>query len=310
MNSVQLVELVESTWNTALPDKRLIALKAVRVAVSTDLLELFDGLFDAKINGIADDPNAIVLVLVHGIQTDGAWHRLVQKELEDVPNINVVSVGYECVTPAQLFSPFRGTPVAKIAREMRDARLMEPKARLMVIAHSFGSYIVSEILRTEPDIQFERIIFCGSIVPRDFQWAIFARSMSPFSIVNDVGTEDFYPVLATFSTSGYGSSGRLGFQTARVTDRYFRYGHSDFFNSDHVRKFWRPFITDGQIEKSDWDIQKPKSSVLVMMLSHPWIGRLMALLAAFLGVELTAQLFPYFARKIETLWIPFSGAFN
>jgi hypothetical protein len=305
MNSVELVVLVESTWKTAIPDKRLMALKAVRVAVATDLLALFDALVDAKIAGIADDPNSIVLVLVHGIQTDGAWHRLVQKELEDVPNINVVSVGYECVTPAQLFSPFRGAPVAKIAREMREARQMDPKARLMVI-----SYIVSKILRADPDIKFERIIFCGSIVPRHFQWAMFAQSMSRLSIVNDVGTEDFYPVLATLSTFGYGSSGRLGFQTARVTDRYFRYGHSDFFNSNHVRKFWRPFITDGQIEKSDWDIQKPKSSVLVLMLSHPWIGRPMAYLAAFFSLVLLAQLLPYLARKFENLWILFFGAFN
>ena len=145
----------------------------------------------------------------------------------------------------------------------------------MVIAHSFGSYIVSRILRSERGMQCERIILCGSIVPRHFQWAEFARSMSKDSIINDVGTADFYPVLATFASVGYGSSGHLGFQTARVTDRYFPYGHSDFFNAEHVRRFWRPFITDGRIETSAWDVKKPKNGIHIMLLSQPWVGRLL-----------------------------------
>lgn len=273
MNSVELVRLVDSSWSTSLPHKRLNALQALRVAVPLDLIELYDALVDGKVASVEDNPNSIVLVLVHGIQTDGAWQRLVQAELHDVPNLNVVGIGYECVTPAQLVSPFRGTPIAKVTAEMREIREMDPKARLMVIAHSFGSYIISRILRANRDIQFERIIFCGSIVPRHFRWGEFARPMSKSSIINDVGTADFYPVLATFASIGYGSSGRLGFQTARVTDRYFPYGHSDFFNAQHVREFWRPFVAEGRIEVSDWDLKMPKNGIHIMMLSHPWLGR-------------------------------------
>lgn len=273
MTDVELVGLVESTWANARPERRPAAMNALRVAVDEELLGLFDALLDAKFANIEDDPNAIVLILVHGIQTDGAWHRLVQNELSDVPNINVIESSYDCVTAAQLVGPFRSTPIEKVAREMREARRREPRARMMVIAHSFGSYILSRILKDASDLEFERIILCGSIVPRNFKWDLFARNMTQGAILNHVGTEDFYPVLATFASVGYGASGRLGFKTGRVVDRFFKLGHSGFFTTAHIRKHWRPFIAEGRIEKSNWDVKKPTTGLAILALSHPWIGR-------------------------------------
>lgn len=291
MNSVELVGLVESTWSTARTERRLQALKSLRVAIDNDLLGLFDALVDAKLSNVEDDPSAIILILVHGIQTDGAWHRLVQNAFSDVANINVIESSYDCVTAAQLAGPFRSTPVEKIAREMREARRREPKARMMVIAHSFGSYIVSRILRDASDLEFERIILCGSIIPRNYKWDLFARSVGQAGILNHVGTEDFYPVLATFSSVGYGASGRLGFKTGKVVDRFFKLGHSGFFTQEHIRTHWLPFIREGRVESSDWDLKKPATGLWILMLCHPWIGRPIALLLICLLGYITYWLF-------------------
>lgn len=279
MTNVELVGLVESTWASARPERRLAALKALRVAIEPGLIELFDALVDAKLANVEDDPNAIVLILVHGIQTDGAWHRLVQNELSDVQNINVIESSYDCVTAAQLVGPFRKGPIEDVTREMREARRREPRARMMVIAHSFGSYIISRILKDASDLEFERIVLCGSIIPRKFKWDLFARNMAQSSILNHVGTEDFYPVLATFASVGYGASGRLGFKTGLVVDRFFKLGHSGFFTPEHIRAHWRPFITNGHIEKSQWDTDKPTTGMGILMASHPWIGRPLAIAA-------------------------------
>lgn len=279
MTDIELVGLVESTWANARPERRPAAMQALRVAIGEELLGLFDALLDAKFANVEDDPNAIVLILIHGIQTDGAWHRLVQNELSNVSNINVIESSYDCVTAAQLVGPFRATPIEKVAQEMREARRREPRARMMVIAHSFGSYILSRILRDASDLEFERIILCGSIVPRNFKWDLFARNMAQGAILNNVGTEDFYPVLATFASIGYGASGRLGFKTGRVVDRFFELGHSGFFTPGHIRKHWRPFITEGLVESSDWDVKKPATGLGILTLSHPWIGRPLAILA-------------------------------
>lgn len=279
MDSTDVVALVEETWKNAHQNCKVAALRTVRRAVPDEHIPLFDCLLDNKINGIEDDPTATILFLVHGIQTDGAWQKHVQSELSDTHNINIIGIGYNCVTAAQLVSPFRSTPVEKVAREIRDAKRREPVARLMVIAHSFGSYIISRLLKSHPDIEFERIILCGSIIPRDFQWDVYAKYMQRGAIVNDVGTRDFYPVLATFASLGYGASGRLGFNTGAVVDRYFCYAHSDFFEKKrgHIRRFWKPFLVEGRIKDSPWDTRKPKTGLSILLLSHPWIGRPLAL---------------------------------
>lgn len=275
MKPSDLVRLVEESWNGSIPEKRIGILTRFRSFVPEEHWELFDALLDVKISSIEENPDSIVLLLVHGIQTDGAWQKLVSNELDDIDNLNVVELGYECVTAAQLVSPFRSAPVNKITDDIRDVKRREPQARLMVIAHSFGSYIVSEILKKSSDISFEKIIFCGSIVPRNYPWARYAPNMKQGSIINDVGTKDIYPVVATCSSLGYGASGFRGFQNSLVLDRYFPYGHSTFFDKKrkHIKRFWRPFIENGKIRKSLWDVRKPKTGLGLLMLSHPWIGR-------------------------------------
>lgn len=275
MRPSELVGVVERIWASTVPEKRITVLADFRKILTQEHWELFDALIDAKISGLQDDPESIVVVLVHGIQTDGSWQKLVSNELSDIKNLNVVEAGYECVTVAQLVSPFRSTPVQKVTDEIRDVKRREPHARLMVIAHSFGSYIISEILKKNSDISFEKIIFCGSIVPRNYHWSRYAPRMEQGSIINDVGTKDIYPIVATCSSFGYGASGSRGFQNGLVLDRYFPYKHSTFFDKKrkHIKRFWRPFIESGKVRKSLWDVRKPKTELPLLMLSHPWIGR-------------------------------------
>jgi pimeloyl-ACP methyl ester carboxylesterase len=275
MRSVDVFELFDKTWNNSIPEKRMAQLKLVRNQVPEEHHELFDGMLDARLAGVNDSPEATVVLLIHGIQTDGAWHQLVQKEVGSLPHTNVIGLGYDVVSPLQLALPFRGTPVDKIKQDIRDARRQEPLAKFVVIAHSFGSYILSRILPKSTDIEFEKIILCGCIIPINFPWGHYTRGMSPKSVINDVGTRDFYPVMATFTTFGYGSSGRKGFQNPHIKDRYFNYGHSDFFDSKykHIETYWKPFIADGSIIESDWDQSKPKTALGILMLCHPWIGR-------------------------------------
>lgn len=275
MKPVDIVKLVRDTWNNSLPEKRLEQLNVVRITVPPEHLELFESLIDMHVENIKDDHDAITLLLVHGIQTDGAWHELVKAAFRDVDHVKVKGIGYDCVTPAQLACPFRKGPIDRVVTQFRDARTIEPNARIMVIAHSFGTYILSHILSRYSDIQIERIILCGSIIKSNFRWDLHTRHMATGSIINDVGTRDFYPVLATFTTIGYGGTGRKGFGSTRVIDRFFDYGHSDFFSpdNDHISKYWKPYIVHGEIVQSDWDTAKPKTSIAILMACHPWIGR-------------------------------------
>lgn len=275
MRPAKVFQLFNETWENSIPEKRLQQLQIVKEQVPAEFVELFDSMLDAKLSGVQDNPDAKVVLLIHGIQTDGAWHSLVEKELGSLPNTNVHGLGYNFVSALQLASPVRSTPIKKILQDIRDAKNMEPNAQFMVIAHSFGSYILSRVLATAPDISFARIVLCGCIIPTDYKWGLYTKNMEKMSILNDVGTRDFYPVLATFSSFGYGSSGRKGFKAPLIKDRFFDYGHSDFFEpkNNHIATYWKPFIANGEIVESEWDQQKSKLGNGVSSLTHPWIGR-------------------------------------
>ncbi|WP_262405443.1 alpha/beta fold hydrolase [Pseudomonas fluorescens] len=275
MKPVDIVTLVRSTWDNTLPAKRLAQLQVIRGGLAPEHLELFDSLVDMQVANIKDNTDVITLMLVHGIQTDGAWHELVKAAFRDVDHVRVKGIGYNCVTAAQLACPFRSAPINHVVQQFRDAQTMEPTARVMVIAHSFGTYIISHILSRFSDIKIERVVLCGSIIRNSYPWDLHTRHMAAGNILNDVGTRDLYPVLASVSTVGYGGSGRNGFKNTRVTDRFFDYGHSDFFvpENDHISKYWKPYIIDGTVIESEWNTQKPKTSLGIMIACHPWIGR-------------------------------------
>lgn len=293
MDATEVVELVDTVWHATEPKKRREVFALLRKNVDEQLLTLFDCLIDNKRNGIKDSSDSKILVLIHGIQTDGAWQRHVQDKMAGVPQLQVHDLGYDVFTALQLFGPARSGPVDRIVREIRRIKTEEPLASISVIAHSYGSYIVSKILDKHPDIRFSKIIMCGAIVPRSYPWDRNAKEMPKSSIVNDVGTRDIWPLVATFTTFGYGSSGRRGFQGASVTDRYFDYSHSEFFDEkhQHVEKFWRPIIEDGQIIPSEWDLKKGKTSLLVLLLSHPGYGKIIFISIILLLIALGYWIF-------------------
>lgn len=275
MKPVDIVTLVRSTWENTLPAKRLAQLQVIRAGLEPEYLDLFDSVLDMQMANIRDNADIITLMLVHGIQTDGAWHELVKAAFRDVAHVRVKGVGYRCVTAAQLASPFRSTPINDVVQQFRDAQAMEPTARVMVIAHSFGTYIVSHILARFADIKIERIVLCGSIIRNSYRWDLHTRHIPEGNILNDVGTRDMYPVLASVASVGYGGSGRNGFKNVRVTDRFFDYAHSDYFlpGNDHISKYWKPYIVEGKIVDSDWDTKKPTTHLGILAMCHPWIGR-------------------------------------
>lgn len=304
MKPAEVFQLFETTWNNSLPDKRLLQLKVIRNQVPDEYKEFFDSMLDAKLAGVQDNPLATVVFLIHGIQTDGAWHNLVEKELGTLPHTNVHGLGYNFVSPLQLALPIRSTPINKITQDIRDAKSMEPHAQFMVIAHSFGSYILSRILSSSSDISFTRIVLCGCIIPTSYPWGLYTKNMEKRSILNDVGTRDIYPVVATVSSFGYGSSGRKGFQVPLIKDRYFDYGHSDFFEpaNNHIVRYWKPFIATGEIVESEWDYNRPKLSIRTNMFTHPWIGRPLLFVTLICAAALiyfgTVQLI----KGIEWIW--------
>jgi len=103
-------------------------------------------------------------------------------------------------------------------------------------------------------------------------------------VINDAGTSDYWPVLASLLSWGYGASGAFGFKTICVKDRFHDCGHSDFFSDEHMQKYWVPFLVDGQVVTSDWTLSRPTPSKIISFLN--WLP-----LKSFIAIGLLYLIF-------------------
>ncbi len=222
--------------------------------------ELLDGVRrdEAKqprnIDSPAQHTKSHVVILVHGIRTRALWQNELRKILQkDGFVVQPTNYGYFDVVrflfPWQLFA---GAIVEEITRQIRHTLSMNKGADCSIIAHSFGTFVVARILRDHTDLEFNSIIFCGSVVPHKFRFEDY-RGRFKAPLVNEVGTRDFWPVIAEVVTFGYGSAGTYGFRRPAVHDRWHNgKAHGDFLNQKFCMKYWVPFLRNGEIvEDSD-----------------------------------------------------------
>lgn len=188
-----------------------------------------------------------MVVLIHGIRTQAEWAEMVAQTLSEIGAI-CQPVRYGFFDLFRFIFPFwtRRGPIKRVLRELYDIQANNRDADISIVAHSFGTYALMKCLE-QPGLSLHRIILCGSIVSNDFRRALLRAKLSDDPILNDCGTADVYPILASAVTWGYGPTGTFGFGTTGVKDRFNRFGHSEFFSEDYVREFWLPFLDTGTI---------------------------------------------------------------
>lgn len=201
---------------------------------------------------------ARLIILVHGIRTRAKWYRVIRPVLQQ-HGFKVESTNYGRFDLIRFLLPgrrFRRGVVDKVRRQIDGAKNRHPDIeRPSYIAHSFGTYIISNILDNEISFVADRIIFCGSVVSADFKFDRVKAQFTP-DILNDIGTRDYLPALAQSVTSGYGSTGTYGFNQAYVADRWHNgIGHSGFFTKEFCEKFWVDFLKSGTVDPGDTDTE-------------------------------------------------------
>jgi pimeloyl-ACP methyl ester carboxylesterase len=192
-----------------------------------------------------------VVLLIHGIRDFAEWQDMVSTVLAEIPATEISPLKYGRFDAFRFWFPFwtREAPITKLLWRIRAARDRVPPPQLSVIAHSFGTYAIGKILKENPDIRLHRLVLCGAILPSDFRWDQI-RSSVEARIINDCGLKDIWPVLAQSTTFGYGPSGRFGFGTPGVRDRFHDFGHGGFFQEKFVRDFWLPWFRNAEFVKS------------------------------------------------------------
>lgn len=239
------------------------------VEVAHHALVIRDLVRELKADAVADKGPKKLVILLHGIRDQGPWMEMVKARLEG-PDVFVQPIDYEFFDAVHFITGW-GTRAAldHVTERVRDTAADHPGVELTIIAHSFGTFLISKILLKYPDIHCARVVFCGAVVSKRFP---FRRIPCRPIIVNECGDCDIWPVVAQgFSLwNSYGAAGVWGLRQSRVTDRFHDFHHSDYLKPDFVDKFWKPFIESGHLVASQYQTTRRDVPWGVSLLSFGW----------------------------------------
>jgi hypothetical protein len=228
-----------------------------------------------------------VIILVHGIRDFALWQEVVGKSLTQ-NGLQIAATNYGRFDLIRFLVPiqyFRRKAIDEVLKQIRIAKETSGAEEMSIIAHSFGTYVVSHILKENFDLKFRRIIFCGSVVQYSFPFEQFYHRFRP-PILNEVGTQDVWPAMAESVTWGYGSAGTYGFRRPLVKDRWHNdAGHGYFLTSEFCNKYWLPYLTEGRVVPAS---DKPNRPGLWVQLLSIFRLKYVLLIAGALGLALAS----------------------
>ena len=194
-----------------------------------------------------------LVISVHGIRTRALWQKSLSETLKGLQIIHTpYNFGYYNVFRF-LLKPSNEKMVEKfyefyskiILEAQYDIDTEDYKKRPSIIVHSFGSYIVGYCMLKYQDVKFDKIILCGSILPKNFEWATLFLRDQVNNVHNEYGLKDIWTKLVGRFVKRTGDSGTFGFQISSLQvnqQRFDYFRHSDYFNGQHVTKYWIPFL--------------------------------------------------------------------
>jgi hypothetical protein len=247
-----------------------------------------------------DKPHLVILV--HGIRDIARWQNEVGRALE-AEGLIVEHTSYGRLNLLAFLVPidyFRRKAAARVWTDIQHARMLHPEADVSIIAHSFGTFVVTRILREQFALQLNRLLLCGSVVRYDFPFEQIQNRFTP-PLVNDVGTADPWPAMAESLTTGYGSAGTFGFNRPGVRDRYHNgKSHGYFLNAGFAKTYWVPFLRDGTVVGGDVEAESPSLWVrLLQVFKIKWLILLAVVVAIILGALLSLYRQPPMAMQIS-----------
>lgn len=196
-----------------------------------------------------------LLISVHGIRTYGHWQAKISEEVRrSSRSFNTVELKYGFLDFFCFVIPyFRKKVISREALKLERALERSRGREIHVVAHSFGTLIVSEALKKNKfAAALKTVIFCGSPMRADDDIEHVLNSSE--LTVNDCGIDDLIVIVARVFLIGLGDAGRIGFRrenSDNFQNRYFFGGHSLYFKKARgdvafYERYWIPVITLGR----------------------------------------------------------------
>ena len=195
-----------------------------------------------------------VVITVHGILTNAKWQKSV------TPILNVAGLIVEPHDFGRLslwkfsrrksrdveIERFRAAYERVVANKDYGLDPDDPTKRPSAVAHSFGTYIVAQCMRRHHYVRLDKILLCGCILQREFDWSeLFARDQANY-VLNLCCMKDPWVPRARFLVPDAGDSGVNGFDywgSLLKTEKKEECSHSDFFTEADIRDEWLSFLS-------------------------------------------------------------------
>jgi CheY-like chemotaxis protein len=219
----------------------------------------------------------ILCITVHGIHTLAAWQNQLKKiVMIDTDDVEFMGFEYGVFSLLSFAVPFlRLAVIKKFTSDLDTVLNNAENRRVMIFAHSFGSYIavksIENIIKKRKKISIDTLVLCGSVLSNTYSFTKIQQG-SNAKIVNECGISDNVLLLSEMLVPNTGMAGRVGFvgfNSTKFVNRYYKGGHSLYFdqNSEFIEKYWLPlFVNDQLIPKID---EREHNLAKVYLLEKP-----------------------------------------
>lgn len=255
-----------------------------------------------------------LVFVLHGIRDLGRWSAKFESAIDrHYPgrrgHLAIVSprYGYFGMGPF-LFEGVRKRYVRWFMDEYTETLARYPNvtpAHIRFFGHSNGTYIAAEALKTYKAMEIERVVFAGSVVAKNFDWAsLTTRDLTTGqerprvqAVRNYVGTEDWvvalFPRLFELSVASWlknpiGSAGFNGFDDAARVDnvRFVRGAHSAF--ESRVDEIVEYLLGSGPAQKAKQEERSWRGELLSVWPSVVVVWLTLIYLVLGLGTRIVA----------------------
>ncbi len=207
-------------------------------------------------------PEPVHAVLTHGIRTHATW----AEEAHDVllkKNIgsSIFRYGFFDIINFAINFRARRNLSEELLNRINSAQQKNPKKKLSIIAHSFGSIVLAKALdlaeKVNNRIEIDAVILNGSILPIKYKWKNFTQpeknhGVTIKRVLNVCGDGDSLPVIASHTILGAGSSGAFFLNDNHaynlINIRLKDTNHSDMLSIGHAEDIWCRYMLNSEFE--------------------------------------------------------------
>lgn len=197
-----------------------------------------------------------IVVSIHGLLSRAEWNNELAPIISE-DNWIFAPYTYETNKPNLLFSSGKRSKVVDDFREWIYDLQNRYEGNISIIAHSFGTYIISAYLDGFdngecPPVTFDTIILTGSILNEKYDWEKY-RGLSVGSVYNTIAPNDEYVKFMPQNelrkyigmSSNFGRAGINGFEnyTSMLTQSSYNIlNHTNSIKRDIIETKWMPFL--------------------------------------------------------------------